>query len=151
VLPAPLPDLDGLDPETLKSLFLSKHNESIEQHKHLRYNSHEIDHLKLVMIFGRKSEKLARELGRWELHLEETETTQAADRQLKLSSPVPRSPSRSRQLRVQNASRLPEDLPREVIKNMPEHHSCRCCRGEPRQFGEDVPNNWNASRRDSHG
>ena len=77
MLPAPLPDLDGLDPETLKALLIAKHNESIEQHKQLRSNSQEIEHLKLViekyrrMIFGRKSEKLTRELEQLELRLEE--------------------------------------------------------------------------------
>ena len=65
---APLPDLDGLDPETLKALLIAKHNESLEQRKQLSSNSQEIEHLKLViekyrrMIFGRKSEKLTREL-----------------------------------------------------------------------------------------
>ena len=64
MLPAPLPDLDGLDPETLKALLIAKHNESLQQHKQLKSNTHEIEHLKLViekyrrMIFGRKSEKL---------------------------------------------------------------------------------------------
>src|SRR3954467_3012734 len=85
MLPAPLPDLDELDPETLKSLLIAKHNESIEQHKQLRSNSHEIEHLKLViekyrrMIFGRKSEKLTRELEQLELRLEELETAKAAE------------------------------------------------------------------------
>jgi hypothetical protein len=43
MVPAPLPDLDGLDPETLKALLIAKHNESVEQHKQLRSNSQEID------------------------------------------------------------------------------------------------------------
>ncbi len=85
MLPASLPDLDGLDPETLKALLIAKHRESVEQHKQLRSNSPEIEHLKLViekyrrMIFGRKSEKLTRELEQLELRLEELETTEAAD------------------------------------------------------------------------
>ena len=118
MLPAPLPDLDGLDPETLKALLIAKHNESIEQHKQLRSNSHEIEHLKLViekyrrMIFGRKSEKLARELEQLELRLEELETTQAADQAAEASaetiSRVRRSPSRSRKHRVQDASLFPK-------------------------------------------
>src|ERR1700739_674258 len=84
MVPSPLPDLDGLDPETLKALLVAKHNESVEQHKQLRSNSQEIEHLKLLiekyrrMIFGRKSEKLTRELEQLELRLEELETTQAA-------------------------------------------------------------------------
>ena len=68
MIPASLPDLDGLDPEALKALVLAKHSESMEQHKQLTSNTHEIEHLKLViekyrrMIFGRKSEKLTGEL-----------------------------------------------------------------------------------------
>ena len=31
MLPAPLPDLDGLDPEALKALLIAKHNESVEK------------------------------------------------------------------------------------------------------------------------
>src|SRR5438270_6092550 len=102
MLPAALPDLDGLDPETLKALLIATHNESIEQHKQLRSNSHEIEHLKLViekyrrMIFGRKSEKLARELEQLELRLEELETTQAADQAAETQQPgsLPQSESK---------------------------------------------------------
>src|ERR1700721_2557074 len=97
MLPAPLPDLDGLDPETLKALLIAKHNESLEQHKQLRSHSQEIEHLKLViekyrrMIFGRKSEKLTRELEQLEFRLEELETAQAADeaRQAATEAPTP--------------------------------------------------------------
>ena len=85
MVPASLPDLDGLDPEALKALVFAKHSESLEQHKELISNTHEIEHLKLViekyrrMIFGRKSEKLTRELEQLDLRLEELEATQAAD------------------------------------------------------------------------
>src|SRR3954451_4635467 len=85
MLPAPLPDLDGLDPEALKALLIATHNESIEQHKQLRSNSQEIEHLKLViekyrgMSSGPKREKRTGEPQKWQLLLEELETTQAAD------------------------------------------------------------------------
>lgn len=148
MLPAPLPDLDGLDPETLKALLIAKHNESIEQHRQLRSNSQEIEHLKLViekyrrMIFGRKSEKLARELEQLELRLEELETTQAADQAAEAAAEAqqPSSPQSESKPRTSRPRRkpLPEDLPREVIMHMPEHDACPCCGGELRQFGEDV-------------
>jgi hypothetical protein len=121
MLPAPLPDLDGLDPETLKALLIAKHNESLQQHKQLKSNTQEIEHLKLViekyrrMIFGRKSEKLTRELEQFELRLEELETTQARDQAVEAEQPdstdtkTRRSPSRPRR------KPLPEDLPREII------------------------------------
>jgi transposase len=145
MLPAPLPDLDGLDPEALKALLIAKHNESVAQHKQLRSSSQEIEHLKLViekyrrMIFGRKSEKLARELEQLELRLEELETAQAAD-QAAAEAEQPSSPQSESKSRTSRPRRkpLPEDLPREVIMHMPEHESCPCCGGELRQFGEDV-------------
>ncbi len=94
------------------------------------------------MIFGRKSEKLTRELEQLELRLEELETTQAADQaaedaaeaQQPSSLQFESKPRRARPRRKP----LPEDLPREVIMHMPEHDSCPCCGGELRQFGEDV-------------
>jgi transposase len=148
MFPAPLPDLDGLDPETLKALLIAKHNESLEQHKQLRSNSQEIEHLKLViekyrrMIFGRKSEKLTRELEQLELRLEELETTQAAEQvaQDAAEAQQPNSPKSDSKPRSSRPGRkpLPEDLPREVIMHMPEHDCCPCCGGHLRQFGEDV-------------
>jgi transposase len=146
MLPSPLPDLDGLDPETLKALLIAKHNESLEQHKQLRSNSQEIEHLKLViekyrrMIFGRKSEKLSRELEQLELRLEELEMAQATDQAVQDDSealPSPNSDSQPRSSRPRRKP-LPEDLPREVITHMPEHDCCPDCGGQLRQFGEDV-------------
>lgn len=148
MLPAPLPDLDGLDHEALKALLIAKHNEFVEQHKQLRSTSQEIEHLKLViekyrrMIFGRKSEKLTRELEQLELRLEELETTQVADQAAEDTAEAeqpgpPKSDSKPRGTRPRRRP-LPEDLPREVITHMPEHDSCPCCGGELRQFGEDV-------------
>jgi len=147
MFPAPLPDLDGLDPETLKALLIAKHNESVEQHKQLTSNSEEIEHLKLViekyrrMIFGRKSEKLTRELEQLELRLEELETTQAADlaAQEAAEAQQPSSPNSDSKPRPSRPRRkpLPEDLPREVIMHMPEHDCCPGCGSQLRQFGED--------------
>jgi transposase len=148
MLPAPLPDLDDLDPEALKALLIAKHHESVQQHKQLRSSSQEIEHLKLViekyrrMIFGRKSEKLTRELEQLELRLEELETAQAADQAAEDVAEV-QQPGSSQSYSKPTTSRprrkpLPEDLPREVITHMPEHESCPCCGGELHQFGEDV-------------
>jgi transposase len=145
MLPAPLPDLDGLDPEVLKALLIAKHNESVEQHKQLMSNSQEIEHLRLViekyrrMIFGRKSEKLSGELAQLELRLEELEATQAAD-QAAAEAQQPSSTQSGSKPKTSRPRRkpLPEDLPREVIMHMPEHDSCPCCGGQLRQFGEDV-------------
>jgi len=146
MFPAPLPDLDGLDPETLKALLIAKHNESLAQHKQLSSNSQEIEHLKLViekyrrMIFGRKSEKLTREFEQMELRLEELETAQAADQAVLQDSEAaasPNSDSKSRSSRPRRKP-LPEDLPREVITHVPAHDCCPDCGGQLRQFGEHV-------------
>jgi transposase len=147
MFPAPLPDLDSLDPEALKALVLAKHNESLEQHKELTSRSQEIEHLKLViekyrrMIFGSKSEKLRGELEQLELRLEELETAQAADEAAQESAEaVQTSSSRPDAKRRSRPGRkpLPEHLPREVVTHLPEHDCCPDCGSALRQFGEDV-------------
>jgi transposase len=147
MIPACLPDLDGLDPEALKALVLTKHSESMEQHKQLTSNTHEIEHLKLViekyrrMIFGRKSEKLTGELEQLEFRLEELETTQAAEEaaQAATEAKQPSSTQADSKRRWRPARKpLPEDLPREVVTHLPVHNCCPDCGGALRQFGEDV-------------
>jgi len=147
MIPASLPNLDGLDPEALKALVIAKHAESLEQHKELTSSAHEIEHLKLViekyrrMIFGRKSEKLTGELEQLEFRLEELETAQAAEEAAQAATEATRASStqtdskrRSRPARKP----LPEDLPREVVTHLPSHNCCPDCGGALRQFGEDV-------------
>jgi len=131
MIPASLPDLDGLDPEALKALVLAKHSESMEQHKQLTSNTHEIEHLKLViekyrrMIFGRKSEKLSGELEQLEFRLEELETAQAAEETAQAATEATQPPSTQtdskRRLRPARKP-LPEDLPREVVTHLPAHN-----------------------------
>jgi len=71
--PALLPNLDLLDAVGLKALILS-------QHEQLVSHRNEIEHLKLLiaklrrMQFGRRSEKLDRQIEQLELKLEELET-----------------------------------------------------------------------------
>jgi transposase len=147
MIPACLPDLDGLDPEALKALLIAKHSESLEQHKELTSSTHEIEHLKLViekyrrMIFGRKSEKLTGELEQLEFRLEELETAQAAEEaaQAATEATEPSSTQTDSKRRSRPARKpLPEDLPREVVTHLPPHNSCPDCGGALRQFGEDV-------------
>ena len=148
MFPAPLPDLDALDPEALKALVIAKHNESLQQHEQLTSKTQEIEHLKLViekyrrMIFGRKSEKLTRELEQLELRLEELETAQAAEETAPetAESKQPSSSPNEQQRRSARPRRkpLPEDLPREVITHLPPLKCCPDCGGELRKFGEDV-------------
>jgi transposase len=125
MIPASLPDLDGLDPEALKALVIAKHSESLEQHKELTSSTHQIEHLKLViekyrrMIFGRKSEKLTGELEQLEFRLEELETAQAAEEAAtEAAQPAStRTDSKRRSRPVRKP--LPEDLPREVVTHLP--------------------------------
>ena len=148
MLPAPLPDLDALDPEALKALVIAKHNESVRQHEQLTSTGHEIEHLKLViekyrrMIFGRKSEKLTRELEQLELRLEELETAhaqeEAAQQTAEAQQPSASATGQQRRSARPRRKPLPEDLPREVITHLPAHQWCPDCGGELRKFGEDV-------------
>jgi transposase len=147
MVPASLPDLDGLDPEALKALVMAKHSESMEQHRELISNTHEIEHLKLViekyrrMIFGRKSEKLTGELEQLEFRLEELETAQAAEEAAQARAEAaqpPATPAASKRRSRPARKPLPEDLPREVVTHLPAHNSCPDCGGALRKFGEDV-------------
>ena len=144
MIPASLPNLDGLDPEALKALLIAKHLESLEQHKS---DTEQIEHLKLViekyrrMIFGRKSEKLSGELEQLEFRLEELETAQAAEEATQAATDAvqPSSTQTDFKRRSRPARKpLPEDLPREVVTHLPPHSSCPDCGGALRRFGEDV-------------
>ena len=65
-----LPDLNVLPADALRALILA-------QHEQLQSREREIEHLKLLLVklhrmqFGRKSEKLARQIEQLELRLEE--------------------------------------------------------------------------------
>src|SRR5258707_11066890 len=73
---ATLPDLNLLPAEALKALILA-------QHEQLLWRDSEIEHLKLLiaklqrMQFGRKSEKLARQIEQLELRLEDLQSKPA--------------------------------------------------------------------------
>jgi transposase len=144
MIPACLPDLDGLDPEALKALLIAKHLESLEQHKELTSSTHQIEHLKLViekyrrMIFGRKSEKLTGELEQLEFRLEELETDQAAEEAASEGAQLSSTQTATKLRRRPARKPLPEDLPREVVTHLPAHNCCPDCGGALRQFGEDV-------------
>jgi transposase len=122
-------DLSMLDREALHALVLA------QQEKLLSRDS-EIEHLKLViaklrrMMFGTKSEKVAREIEQLELKLEELETRQAERAEAVATSNT---------LRNKPARRpLPEHLPREVHMHLPAEDACSQCGGELRKLGEDI-------------
>jgi len=129
-----LPDLDQLDAETLRALLRATHEQLLS-------HQDEIEHLKLLlaklrrMQFGRKSEKLERQIEQLELKLEELEAAKASrDSQFAPASDLSQKPMAQRPGR----QALPEHLPREVKTYEPKVDACPDCGGHLRKLGEDV-------------
>ncbi len=74
-----LPDLSRLDQDALKTIILAQHEQSQIKDEQLLWREREIAHLKLLlaklrrMQFGRKPEKVVRQIEQLELKLEELE------------------------------------------------------------------------------
>jgi transposase len=120
-----LPDLDTLDPAAMKALIRAQHEKLVSR-------AAELEQLKLLIIklrrmqFGRKSEKVARQIEQLELRLEDLESSEAESTQLaERTLPPARRP-------------LPDHLPRETQTHQPEQTACPECGGELRYLGEDV-------------
>src|SRR5437773_10516947 len=132
---AALPDLNVLPADALRALILT-------QHQQLLSRENEIEHLKLLiaklqrMQFGRKSEKLQRQIEQLELRLEELgakrEATSPVEGQPATPPILITSPAVKRTRRA-----LPEHLPRETQTHAPKQAKCDCG-GELRKLGEDV-------------
>jgi transposase len=130
---AALPDLDTLDHEALKVLVR-------EQYAQLLSHEAEIEHLKLLIAqlqrqqFGRKSERVERQIEQLEQRLEDLETSRAERPPAEKPETVaavaaPRRPARKP---------LPAHLPRETQVYAPPHQACPSCGGALRLLGEDV-------------
>jgi transposase len=125
-------ELSRLDREALEALVMA------QQEKLLTRNS-EIEHLKLIiaklrrMMFGTKSEKIAREVEQLELKLEELESGEAARPPAAAPTGSTSDPRRKRKRRP-----LPEHLPRETHTHMPAEEACSACGGGLSKLGEDV-------------
>ena len=126
-----LPDLLSLDVEALRAL-------AIEQQTELLSRDIEIDNLKLLVLklkrmqFGRKSEKVDRQIAQLELCLEELEAAP-------VTTPVPTVPASSEAVANKPARRsLPESLPRVTRTHAPKQETCPDCGGKLRPLGEDV-------------
>jgi len=144
-----LPDLNVLPAEELRALILAQHQQLLSTEdkltatqEQLLFREREIEHLQLLlaklhrMQFGRKSEKVMRQIEQLELRLEELEANrgekQSTPSQPMLppdSSPTPAKPARRA---------LPEHLPRETRRHEPQERVCPQCQGELRKLGEDV-------------
>jgi transposase len=125
-VPAALPDLDRLDSTALKELVVGLH-------------AH-IEHLKLVIAklrrsqFGRKSEKIARQIEQLQLQLEGLEAIRVEPVRQPVSQPSSKpAPSAATKQRT-----LPGHLRREVHTHLPEHKDCPECGGSLRKMGEDI-------------
>jgi transposase len=130
-----LPDLDALNHNELKALIFS-------QREQLASRDTEIEHLKLLiaklrrMQFGRKSEKLDRQIEQLELRLDELQATQAENTS---ASQTPSVAAADASVKEKPARRpLPEHLPREVRKYLPKQDVCPDCGGKLKLLGEDV-------------
>ena len=130
--PAPLPDLSTLDAAALRALIL-------EQHAKLVSRETEIEHLKLLILklrrmqFGRKSEKLDKQIAQLELQLEDLEAAQS-ESVAAAGADAGSAPSRRKPVRRP----LPEHLPREVRMHVPAQTACPACGGALSKLGEDV-------------
>jgi transposase len=130
-----LPDLSTLDADALRDLILA-------QHEQLLSRDHEIEYLKLFiaklqrMQFGRRSEKIERQIEQLELKLEELEANRSEQAlPAEQSSDTAKSaPSASKPARRP----LPEHLPRETKTHEAEHQCCPECGGTLSKLGEDV-------------
>ena len=132
---ATLPDLDALDPEALKGLVR-------EQHAQLLSQEAEIEHLKLLLAqlqrqqFGRKSERVQRQIEQVEQRLEDLETSQVEHERPSLAKPEAAAAATTPRRPVRKP--LPAHLPRETKVYLPSQEACPACGGALRPLGEDV-------------
>src|SRR5215467_9620086 len=130
-----LPDLNVLPAEALRALILAQHEQLISHER-------EIEHLKLLLVklhrmqFGRKSEKLQRQIEQLELRLEELESNRGE----KVNPPLPSSVAVTLSATTAKPARraLPGHLPRQTRLYEPKETVCPHCQGELRKLGEDV-------------
>ena len=130
-----LPDLNVLPAEELRALILAQHEQLISRER-------EIEHLKLLLVklhrmqFGRKSEKLQRQIEQLELRLEELESNRSEKTSPSEPSSVATAPSATTAKPARRA--LPDHLPRQTRTHVPKETVCPQCRGALRKLGEDV-------------
>ena len=146
MLATTLPDLRRLDRETLQALLVAEYEERIATQQRLVSRESEIEHLKLLlsqlrrMQFGRKSEKLERQIEQLELRLEDLQQANPAESAHAIESPLPSAASSILINAPAKPARrpLPEHLPRTTQTHLPKHTACPDCGGELRKFGEDI-------------
>jgi transposase len=92
------------------------------------------------MQFGRKSEKLERQIGQLELRLEDLQQSQPAESAPASEAPHPSAAaSTAIDTPAKPARRaLPAQLPRRTQTHLPKSTTCPDCGGELRKLGEDI-------------
>jgi transposase len=131
-----LPDLNALPAEALRALILAQHEQLLSRER-------EIEHLKLLlaklhrMQFGRKSEKLQRQIEQLELRLEDLESNRS-EKKPDAPKPVPVTTSSISAAAKPTRRALPDHLPRQTRTHEPKETVCPECQGELRKLGEDV-------------
>jgi transposase len=140
-LRAALPNLDTLPLDSLRSLILAQHQELLAAQEQLLVHQSEIEHLKLLLAklrriqFGRRSEKLARQIEQLELKLEHLESQRTPSTSASENLAAGETPSASGK---PGRRPLPEHLPRQIRRYEPKHQACPECGGELRSLGEDI-------------
>jgi transposase len=135
-----LPDLNVLPAEALRTLVLAQHQQLITKDEQLQSREREIEHLQLLlaklhrMQFGRKSEKLTRQIEQLELRLEELESNRG-EKEAVPSEPAPAAVAAATK---PGRRALPEHLPRQTHTHLPKQTVCPQCQGALRKLGEDV-------------
>ena len=145
---AVLPDLNRLNPEELKALILSQHEQILSKdeqllrkEEQLASRDEEIERLKLLiaklrrMQFGRKSEKLDWQIEQLELKLDELEASRA---QQAAAAPVSSAAADVNRARKRARQPLPAHLPRETRQVLPRQEACPDCGGKLKPLGEDI-------------
>ena len=131
-------DLDTLDAAAQRALIRSK-DEQLSAH------AAEIERLKLLiarlqrMQFGRKSEKLEREIRQLELQLDDLEESAAESQQRsERTLPAPAATVFASATCKPARGPLPDHLPRQTEVHQPKEDKCPGCGGALRKLGEDV-------------
>jgi len=134
---ATMPDLDTLQADALKAIIVA-------QQLQILSNDNEIEHLKLLvaklrrMQFGRRSEKVTRQIEQLELQLEELEVNRAEVTAPSESEPPAKTASSPANIPDRRRRPLPEHLPRKVQTHMPVVDNCPDCGGTLKKLGEDA-------------
>jgi len=137
MLATTLPDLNTLDRDALKTLLVATHERLLSRES-------EIEHLKLLiaklrrMQFGRRSEKVQRQIEQLELRLEDLEARKA-QRTSQTQSQLPATAAANLLIASKPSRRpLAEHLPRETQTYEPQERVCPDCGSALRRLGEDV-------------